>query len=87
MLVVADRGQRMIPTFRDVSFLREEAQKTAENHQPHALALPMVKPLKLSGQEAYEVIELEVPKLDTVSGKTPQEKAAKHLLMELQSLA
>jgi hypothetical protein len=55
---VVDRRQRMIPAFRNVSFLCQETQKTAENHQPHPLALPMVKPFELPRQEAHEVIEL-----------------------------
>ena len=77
----------MIPAFRNVSFLCQETQKTAENHQPHSLALPMVKPFKLQRQESHEIIKLEVTKLDTGCRKTPQEKTAEHLLMEFEGLA
>jgi len=87
MLVAADRGQRMIPTFRDVSFLCQETQKTAEHHQPDSLALPMVKPFKLPCQESHEIIELQFPELNIARGKTPQEKTAEHLLMEFEGLA
>jgi len=76
MLVVANPRQGRIPTLGDIALPRQEAQQTAEHHQPHPLALAMTQSPKLSRQEMYKIFESEVGEPDTVCWKTAQEETA-----------